>query len=191
MEDAIQDKSTSVRDIDLVKDVNQHYKQRTNEKGAFLTQNKGPFRRDLPDLIKYQRRMVRAAKAQNGSEIRFPGEVSWAINTDDHVKVHHRLKGSAGTASSKPPRLTSTRNMIPENTIPAVLLISPAKFVWPHTSSSFICEFFFSTLFLDINLYIGWSYRELTLGLQEKGPRRSHATSLTDLLERVGTQDDI
>lgn len=96
MEDAIQGKSTSVNGIDIVKEVNKYYRQRTNEKGAFLTDNKGPFRRDLPDLIKYQQRMIRAAKAKNCSEIRFAGEVGWAIDTDKRVKVHHKLKGSAG-----------------------------------------------------------------------------------------------
>ena len=95
MEDVIQGKSTSVRGIDIVKEVNKYYKQRTNEKGAFLTENKGPLRSNLPDLITYQQRVIRAAKTQACSEIRFPGEVGWAINTDDRVKKHHQLKGSA------------------------------------------------------------------------------------------------
>jgi hypothetical protein len=95
MEDAIQGKRTSVGGIDIVAEVNKYYKQRTNDKGAFLTENKNPLRRDLPDLMKYQRRVVQAARAQGSSEIRFPGEVGWAIDTDSRVKTHHKLKGSA------------------------------------------------------------------------------------------------
>lgn len=94
MEDAIQGRKTK-GGIDIVTEVNNYYKLRTKEKGAFLTQKKKVFRRDLADFIKYQRMLVQAAKAKGCTEIRFTGEVGWAINTDARVKTHHKLKGSA------------------------------------------------------------------------------------------------
>jgi len=95
MNDAIQGNKISVNGIDIVAEVNRYYKARTNEKGSFLTVHKNSLRGNLSDLMKYQQRVVRAAKAQGCTEIRFPGEVGWAINTDSRVRVHHKLKGSA------------------------------------------------------------------------------------------------
>lgn len=97
MEDAIQGGTTTVNgvSINIVSEVNKYYKQRTNEKGAFLTTHKTATRRDLPDFLKYQQKVVAAAKAKGAGRIRFPGEVGWAINTDSRVKTHHKLQGSA------------------------------------------------------------------------------------------------
>ncbi|KAH0341173.1 hypothetical protein KCU81_g6427, partial [Aureobasidium melanogenum] len=97
MEDAIQGRTTTVNgvSINIVSEVNKYYKQRTNEKGAFLTAHKTATRRDLPDFLKYQQKVVAAAKAKGAGRIRFPGEVGWAINTDSRVKTHHKLQGSA------------------------------------------------------------------------------------------------
>ncbi|KAG9513917.1 hypothetical protein KCV07_g8476, partial [Aureobasidium melanogenum] len=95
MEDAILGKKTSVNGVNIVTEVNKYYKQRTNEKGAFLTTHKTAIRRDLPDFLKYQQKVVAAAKAKGAGRIRFPGEVGWAINTDSRVKTHHKLQGSA------------------------------------------------------------------------------------------------
>lgn len=96
MEDTISGNHAPVFGIDIVAEVNKYYRQRTGQKGAaFLTAKQAPLRENLPDLMTFQRRVIRAARARGCSEIRFPGEVGWAINTDTRVQTHHKLQGSA------------------------------------------------------------------------------------------------
>ncbi|KAH0361830.1 hypothetical protein KCU65_g8452, partial [Aureobasidium melanogenum] len=83
-------KITSSKVVDLVAEVHNSVYPRLNKKGTIINPTI-----DLATFEKSQRDIVTSARRQNASEIRFFGEVGWAINVDDRVKTHGNLQGSA------------------------------------------------------------------------------------------------
>ncbi|KAG9856728.1 hypothetical protein KCU98_g678, partial [Aureobasidium melanogenum] len=61
-------RTRTMNKIDLV---NKHYKQRTNDKGTFLTTHKTATHRDLQNFSKYQQELVAAAKAKGAGRYAF------------------------------------------------------------------------------------------------------------------------
>ncbi|CAD0093823.1 unnamed protein product [Aureobasidium mustum] len=83
--------TTSSKVVDLVEDVLNSVKLRYDKRGSPIHPTI-----DLNTFESSQRKIVTSARSQNATEIRFFGEVGWAINVDDRVKTHANLQGSAG-----------------------------------------------------------------------------------------------
>lgn len=84
------------KSFDMVKEIDHYYKVRTGSKTLF---SKSPgwasCRTSLPDFLVYQNKLISVAAKDGKVEIRFHGEVGWAIDTDSRIKAHHNLQGSA------------------------------------------------------------------------------------------------
>ena len=84
------------KSFDMVKEIDHYYKVRTGSKTLF---SKSPgwasCRTSLPDFLVYQNKLISVAARDGKVEIRFHGEVGWAIDTDSRIKAHHTLQGSA------------------------------------------------------------------------------------------------
>ncbi|THZ88751.1 hypothetical protein D6C84_00725 [Aureobasidium pullulans] len=84
------------KSFDMVKEIDHYYKVRTGSKTLF---SKSPgwasCRTSLPDFLVYQNKLISVAARDGKVEIRFHGEVGWAIDTDSRIKAHHNLQGSA------------------------------------------------------------------------------------------------
>ncbi|KAH0030203.1 hypothetical protein KCU78_g3130, partial [Aureobasidium melanogenum] len=82
--------TTGAKVVDLVEEVHNSAYTRYGKTGAAINPTI-----DLNIFEKSQKDIVASARRQNASEIRFFGEVGWAINVDDRCKTHGKLQGSA------------------------------------------------------------------------------------------------
>ncbi|THY82840.1 hypothetical protein D6C92_09881, partial [Aureobasidium pullulans] len=84
------------KSFDMVKEIDHYYKVRTGSKTLFSKSTGwASCRTDLPDFLVYQSKLISVAARDGKVEIRFHGEVGWAIDTDSRIKAHHNLQGSA------------------------------------------------------------------------------------------------
>lgn len=88
--DYFNNNTTSTKIVDLVEEVHNSVYPRRSKKGTAI-----PPTIDLNTFENSQRDIVASARTQNANEIRFFGEVGWAINVDDRCKTHGNLQGSA------------------------------------------------------------------------------------------------
>ncbi|KAH0387683.1 hypothetical protein KCU92_g1443, partial [Aureobasidium melanogenum] len=82
-------KITSSKAVDLVAEAHNSVYTRTDKKGKTINPTL-----DLNAFEKSQRDIVTSARAQDAKEIRFSGEVGWAMNVDDRCKTHAKLQRS-------------------------------------------------------------------------------------------------
>jgi hypothetical protein len=80
--------------MDIVRQVNAYYKNRTNEAIPFSDQF-DKARGNLVGLVQNLEAALQQARNAQATEVRFPGEVGWALDCDERVKAHHKLQGSA------------------------------------------------------------------------------------------------